>query len=129
MNINHNNFSSIEQMTYKLGGKVITDRSHQEAPDQSFFDILQAANEESTSVKFSKHANERLSSRNIELSTSQMERLNNGTQMARSKGIKESLVCVDDYSFIVNVRNNMVVTALSREDEKVFTNIDGAVII
>ena len=49
--------------------------------------------------------------------------------MARAKGVKESLVCVDDLAFIVNVTNNTVVTAMNQEDEKVFTNIDGAVIV
>ena len=42
--------------------------------------------------------------------------------------IVESLVMVDSYAFIVNTRNNVVVTAVAQGDEKVFTNIDGAVI-
>lgn len=41
-----------------------------------------------------------------------MERLESGTTKAREKGIQESLVMVDNLAFIVNVKNNTVVTAL-----------------
>jgi flagellar operon protein len=65
----------------------------------------------------------------MNLTQEQMERLNSGVEQAREKNIKESLILVDNMSFIVNVKNNTVVTALNGEDEQnVFTNIDGAVI-
>ena len=81
-------------------------------------------------VKFSKHANQRLESRNINLSEDQMSRLNQGVSKARDKSINESLVMMDNLAFIVNVKNNTVVTALeSNEESNVFTNIDGAVIV
>ena len=65
----------------------------------------------------------------MNLSKEQLERLNSGVEQARAKNIKESLIMVDDMTFIVNVPNNTVVTALNVEDEQnVFTNIDGAVI-
>ena len=44
------------------------------------------------------------------------------------KGMKESLVLVDDLAFIVNVKNKTVVTAVNDKEERIFTNIDGAVI-
>ena len=74
---------------------------------------------------------QRLSNRNIELTSGQVERLKEGTAKAQKKGIKESLVLVDQLAFIVNIPNNTVVTAMDRQDaaENVFTNIDGAVII
>ena len=73
----------------------------------------------------------RLSSRGIEMTNEQFERLNEGKLKAGEKGIKESLIMVDDFKFIVNVPNNTVVTALNGEESegKIFTNIDGAVII
>lgn len=82
-------------------------------------------------LKFSKHASSRLEERNIELSDSQLERLQEGTMKAEAKGINESLVIVDSLSFIVNVPNNTVITALSQSDseDNIYTNIDGAVII
>ena len=42
------------------------------------------------SLKFSKHAGERLRQRNITLSDEQMIRLQNGARKAEEKGIKES---------------------------------------
>ena len=88
----------------------------------TFQDILQTKQPDGE-VKFSK--------RNIELTSGQIERLQEGTARAQEKGIKESLVLVDQLAFIVNIPNNTVVTAMDRQDaaENIFTNIDGAVII
>ena len=82
-------------------------------------------------VTFSKHANERLESRNINLSDAQIDRLNRGVMQAKEKSINESLVMMDNIAFIVNVKNNTVITAMEQETEdgNVFTNIDGAVIV
>ena len=129
MKISYNNFSSIEQMSHKLNLSVGNERSNENESNLTFQQILQQKSTETEPLKFSKHATKRLTNRNISLSNTQMNRLMNGTQMAREKGVKESLVCVDDYAFIVNVKNNTVVTALNNEDEKIFTNIDGAVIV
>lgn len=94
----------------------------------SFQDVLNAKVEQE--VKFSKHAMGRLENRNIELSEDQLERLNQGVGQARTKQIQESLVMMDNLAFIVNVKNNTVVTAMEQgESGQVFTNIDGAVIV
>ena len=42
--------------------------------------------------------------------------------------MKESLVMVDNLAFIVNVKNNTVITAVNETKNAVFTNIDGAII-
>lgn len=80
--------------------------------------------------RFSKHAMGRLNDRRITLTEEQLGRLTEGTGRAEAKGINESLVMVDDLAFIVNIRNNTVVTAMDStlSDESVYTNIDGAVI-
>lgn len=80
-------------------------------------------------LKFSKHANERLASRNIDLTDDQYRRLETGARKANEKGIKESLVMIDNLAFVVSVKNNTVITAVNEGEEKIFTNIDGAVII
>lgn len=96
----------------------------------SFQEIIAQKLTDSEEVKFSKHANQRLESRNISLSQEQMSRLNQGVVKARDKSINESLVMMDNLAFIVNIKNNTVVTALeSNEESNVFTNIDGAVIV
>ena len=62
------------------------------------------------------------------LSADQKERLLEATCKAKAKGMKESLVMVDDFAFIVNVKNNLVITAVNDTKNAVFTNIDGAII-
>ena len=61
----------------------------------------------------------------------QVKRLEDGTMRASMKGIKDSLVIVDDMAFIVNVPNQTVVTAMDSKNtaENIFTNIDGAVFV
>ena len=83
---------------------------------------------EADNVRFSKHASRRLDSREIELSDEQKDRLNQATGKARDKGLNEPLVMVDNLAFIVNIKNNTVVTALNDTERSVFTNIDGAII-
>lgn len=96
----------------------------------SFAEVLeQKAGAERGVLKFSKHASERLVSRNIDLSETQKERLNQAVKAAEAKGIKESLVMMDNLAFIVNVKNNTVVTAVAGGEERIFSNIDGAVVV
>lgn len=128
--ISQTNFSSIELMT----GQLLKNKSNEinrtaENSNLSFRDILEKQQVFKTgTLKFSKHANDRLASRNIDLSNEQLERLENGARKAQEKGIYESLVMVDNIAFIVNIKNKTVVTAVNDSDDKVFTNIDGAVI-
>lgn len=61
----------------------------------------------------------------------QLSRLEDGAHKASAKGIKESLVLMDGLAFIVNTKNNTVITAMNQSgtEENIYTNIDGAVII
>ena len=97
----------------------------------SFQEVLQKKVEPDSNLRFSKHASVRLQQRGIDLTDGQLERLMDGTRKAGQKGIKDSLVIVDELAFIVNVPNSTVVTAMDSKDavENIFTNIDGAVII
>lgn len=125
-------FTSIEQIQSQYFSKRTTT---QKATDSvSFQEVLKQKAEATNQVSgltFSKHANERLASRNISLTGEQVERLVTGVKQAREKGIQESLVMMDNLSFIVNVKNDTVVTALDNKsgDQQIFTNIDGAVIV
>jgi flagellar operon protein len=130
--ISQTKFSSIEQMSGKLlNHKSVKPNQVSSGSNVTFSEILknQTTQTQDVSLKFSKHANERLVSRNIDLSDSQLERLNTGARKAQEKGINESLVMVDNIAFIVNVKNQTVVTAVNDSDDKIFTNIDGAVIM
>ncbi|MDF2608581.1 MAG: flagellar operon protein [Lachnospiraceae bacterium] len=130
--ISNTNFSSIEQMSGQLlKNKSVAVNQAFEINKKSFQDVLleQQNIAGQDALKFSKHANERLASRNIDLSTTQLERLETGARKAQEKGINESLVMVDNIAFIVNTKSKTVITAVNDSDDKIFTNIDGAVII
>ena len=121
-------YSSINKMASQIINQKSVKKSTSTGSGNSFEKILNSTQESAESLKFSKHANERLANRNINLSAEQMERLENGTTKAREKGIQESLVMIDDLAFIVNVKNNTVITAMNDKTDSIFTNIDGAVI-
>jgi len=52
-------------------------------------------------------------------------------ELAAKKGSNDALVLVDSTAFVVSVKNNKVITALSGADltGSVFTNIDSAIIM
>jgi|YNPMSStandDraft_2_1061718.scaffolds.fasta_scaffold03315_3 flagellar operon protein len=84
---------------------------------------------EISNLKFSQHAKSRLVSREINMSSNELLRLENAVEKAAEKGAKESLVMLDDKAFIVSVRNRTVVTMMQKEHlvDNVITNIDSAV--
>lgn len=134
MNVIGNQFSSIEQVTDQYLNQKQTDNSRRTS-ELSFEEVLRQQQSKAagtdSQLKFSKHAVQRLESRNISLSEEQNARLENGVKKAGDKGINESLVLVDSLAFIVNVPNRTVVTAMDQTETQsnIFTNIDGAVIM
>ena len=133
MKIMNGQFPSIEQVAGQYLDNSTKARAENSASSVNFANILAQKEQEAQPaavLKFSKHASERLSERNIELTDSQVNRLNAGTQAANAKGIQESLVLIDQLAFIVNVGNKTVITAMDNSEAagNVFTNIDGAVI-
>ncbi|HBV84704.1 MAG: flagellar protein [Lachnospiraceae bacterium] len=135
MNINNSQFLSIEQLQDQYLKQQKVNSGNKSSQGMSFEEILQKQQIQGTSakeaVKFSKHAANRLNDRKIELTEKQLERLNDGTKKAGQKGIRDSLVLVDQLAFIVNTKSNTVITAMDQTeaDENIYTNIDGAVII
>lgn len=132
MKIQKNAFPSIEQLQDQYLGQNRKSSAISDMGTKSFQEILESTHvRRQGEVRFSKHAAGRLADRNIELTSGQLERLREGAQKAEEKGIKESLVLMDDLAFIVNIPSNTVVTAINQQDteQNVFTNIDGAVII
>ena len=132
MQIKNSQFSSIEQITGQyLQNTGKNSKVNIPAHTTSFQEVLNNKVEQAGQLKFTKHANERLDSRDITISEEQMTRLQNGARRASEKGIKESLVLVDSLAFIVNTRQNTVITAMDQAEtnENIYTNIDGAVII
>lgn len=97
----------------------------------SFGQILNEQLHQKSEVIFSRHATERLAQRNINLTSEEVSRINNGLNKAAQKGIKETLIMMDNRAFIASVNNKTIITASVDEQlkENVFTNIDGAVIV
>lgn len=96
---------------------------------RSFQEILQEKLK--TEVSFSKHATIRSQERNIQMSPSEMTKLNEACDKATQKGIKDALIIMDRAAFIVNTPNKLVVTVVDKNEmqNNVFTQIDGAVFL
>lgn len=82
-------------------------------------------------LNFSKHAVKRLEEREIAIDNRFVGELEQAVESARKKGARDVAVISSQGVFIVNVPNNIVVTTISQDDmkEKIFTNIDSAVIM
>lgn len=93
--------------------------------------VLQQELHKADELQFSKHSRERIQQRGISLTEELMADMNAAAGKARLKGAKDVVMIGKDAAFIVNVPNNMVVTAMSGEEmkENIFTNIDSAVLL
>ena len=88
-----------------------------------FSNILNQKLSESRDVKISKHAALRLEARNISLDTLRLEKLRTAVDKAQAKGVKDSLVVMEDVALLVNIPNRTVITAVNQSElkENVFT--------
>ena len=95
----------------------------------TFGAVLDGAVSRQREVKLSRHAEARLAARGIPFGEEQRARLENAVDKAAGKGLRDTLVVLDDVAMVVNVANRTVVTAVAQGEmkENVFTNIDGAV--
>lgn len=115
-----------------VGSNTVNGLNRQQSTIAGGFDsILKQKLSESGEIKFSKHAELRLQSRNISLTQAQKDKMKEAVVKAETKGVKDSLVLMDNLAFVVNVRSRTVITAANSNElkENVFTNIDGAVIV
>lgn len=100
------------------------------SPKQSFLEHLNIA-AQPTELKISKHASDRLLERNIHISDAEWAHVTEKVNEAKLKGIKESLVLMDQAALIVSAKNSTVITAMDRIEAKdqLFTNIDGTIVL
>lgn len=82
-------------------------------------------------LRFSNHAQKRLQQRDIRLSDAALARLEYGIGKAEAKGVRSSLVLMDNWAFLVSVKDRTVITAMDAkaEEGRVFSGIDGAVVV
>lgn len=81
-------------------------------------------------LRWSAHAVQRLSQREISVTPEMQQRLEGAVDRLAAKGGRESVVLVDRLAFVVSVPNRTVITAVDQAGmrDQVFTNIDSAVL-
>ncbi len=102
-----------------------------------FREIFQKEIRQGQGLRFSAHARDRLTSRDIQLTPEAMDRLTEAVDRAAAKGARDALVLMpgasrtEDLALVVSVTNRTVVTAMDGEHikESVFTNIDSALVV
>ena len=134
MNQLQNSFMTMDQIQGRYMNREAYKMPKEAVKELSFQQVLKTASDQvalNSGIIFSKHANDRLASRNISLNEDQINRLSQAVKKAEEKRIRESLVMMDNIAFIVNVNNKTVITAMDQDmnNNQVFTNIDGAVIV
>lgn len=102
-----------------------------DASKSEFATLLKQTIGEKEGVTFSKHAMQRVDSRNIQISQDLLTRMNDAVDKAQGKGIKDALMISGQTAFIVNIPSKTVVTTMNGPEmtNNIFTNIDGAVIL
>ena len=82
-------------------------------------------------LNFSQHAETRIKSRAIPWDAGLEKRIQSGLDQAREKGSREALILADNVAVIANVKSRTIITAMDRTQlkEKIFTNIDSAVLV
>lgn len=102
-----------------------------ENTSNSFDAVLAEGLKKAGDIQFSKHSKTRIEERGIPLTDELVADLSAAVGKARLKGAKDVVMIGRDAAFIVNVPNNVVVTAINGDEmkENIFTNIDGAVLL
>lgn len=117
----------------RLESQIINSSNKQaiKTSNKNFHNILENAKKKQDTIKFSKHALNRMDNRNINLNKQEMDRLINGFNKAKEKGVKDVLILIEDKIFIASIDNKTIITTVNKNQLKdnVFTNIDGAVIV
>jgi flagellar operon protein len=95
-----------------------------------FASVLAKETDRQESLKISSHARKRLDSSQVELSQSDVQRIESAVRKASDKGSNQSLIMLDNLALVVSVKNQVVVTAIddARRRDGIFTNIDSVVI-
>lgn len=118
------NFPSISGSKPQNSSKV----DHKDL-NKSFGEILNNQIKKNESFNLSKHAADRL--RDIQLSNSDMQKINEGINKAQEKGSKNCLILYKDVALVTSIENRTVITAVEgdRMKDNVFTNIDSVVLL
>lgn len=117
-----------------------TPRAEPAAPSTAFDALLEQADParapladptEGSTLRFSRHAQARLRSRDIHLTQADVADLEGAVDRLADKGARESLVLAGENAFIVGVPRRTVITAMPRDEAvgSIFTNIDSTLVV
>lgn len=98
---------------------------------ESFKETFSQEIAKANNVNFSKHAQQRLFSRGIEMTDQKLDQLSQAIDKAAGKGSKDTLILDDNAAYVASIPTRTIITAFSRTNlqEGVFTSIDSAVIL
>jgi flagellar operon protein len=107
-------------------------KKFQKSVDHSDFNKLvqEIHQQQSQGLKVSSHAQERIKTRNIEMSQKRLDTLGEVADEAGKKGAKNTLAMFGTDAFILSVKDKTIVTAMKEEEmeSRFFTNIDSVYI-
>ena len=94
-------------------------------------ELQSALKPNSEGLTISKHARQRLEQRGININEARWDQIGEKIKEAKTMGVKDSLVIVDDAALIVSAQNNTVITAMNRAEAtaQIFTNINGTILM
>lgn len=97
-------------------------------PSQTFQSVFE---QKKSVLTLTKHAQERMVERNIVLNQEKWQSIATQVEKAKQKGITDSLVLTNEAALVVSAKNQTVITMMDRQEasEKIFTNINGTIII
>ncbi|MBD66428.1 MAG: flagellar protein [Halobacteriovoraceae bacterium] len=121
----------------KTSGHKQVDKSNQlpkEGQVSEFKDLLQSKLEKKplhNGINLSTHAQKRLQERQIDFNGEEYMKVKDAMAKLKAKGGQNSLIVSEKAAYIVDVKNNKVVTAVDKASmgENVFTKIDSTVFI
>ncbi|MFQ5499016.1 MAG: TIGR02530 family flagellar biosynthesis protein [Candidatus Zixiibacteriota bacterium] len=107
------------------------DKPSESASNASFKEMFSRELAGSRDINFSKHAQQRLFSRDIAVSDNTLGRIADAIDKADARGARETLILSDRGAFVVAVPSRTVVTAFDPNNlrEGVVTSIDSAIMI
>lgn len=126
------NYNAFITPTYTVNpGQTNTRTQGSDKSNSEFGQLLRQTIQQKQQLVFSKHAQQRMDSRQIQISPQLLSQMNSAVEQASGKGIKDALMISGQTAFIVNVPSRTVVTTMSGQEmtNNIFTNIDGAVIL
>lgn len=126
-----NNFNQDVRLLEIARNGAIQQQNNLSNSNRTFKETFSQELASTSDINFSKHAQQRLYSRGIEMSDDKLTQLSQAIDKAAMKGSKDTLILDDNAAYVVSVPNRTVVTAFDRSNlqEGVFTSIDSAVIL